>query len=260
MSTQVEINGVTFLPIKDAAKNFSYSRDYVARLAREQKVVATQIKRQWFIDAVSLKNFVEASALEQSLRKQQLSIERKREQSIKQQVAAVRREVRGRVHGVRRQAQLAAFLVLGFGLLGGAGLYTTSALLPVGSTGIANLSLVTPAAEEVVMSEEVALTVADAQPTTLYATEVEHPLFINEEETRALTGADMEGIFLMARDGEVKTVAEVEALFSDDVQVEFIDESTGVVRYTTSTGQVSEYRFVSLPARSVVSARPAEVI
>ena len=40
MATSIKINGVTLMPIKDAASSISYSRDYVARLAREGKIVA----------------------------------------------------------------------------------------------------------------------------------------------------------------------------------------------------------------------------
>ena len=68
MLAQVKINGDTFLPIKEAAKLVLYSRDYVARLAREQKIVAMQVERQWFVDTVSLKNFAETAELEQTVR------------------------------------------------------------------------------------------------------------------------------------------------------------------------------------------------
>ena len=43
MSTSFEINNIALVPIKDAAKSVAYSRDYVARLAREKKIVASQI-------------------------------------------------------------------------------------------------------------------------------------------------------------------------------------------------------------------------
>ncbi|KXJ99765.1 MAG: hypothetical protein UZ19_OD1000263 [Parcubacteria bacterium OLB19] len=57
MSTQIEINGAQLIPLKEAAKRIAYSRDYLAKLAREQKIVATQIGRQWFVDMYSLQTF-----------------------------------------------------------------------------------------------------------------------------------------------------------------------------------------------------------
>lgn len=262
MSTQVEINGITFLPIKDAAKTFSYSRDYIARLAREQKIVATQVGRQWFVDAVSLKNFAEASELELSVRKQQLSEERKREQVIKKEITAVREQTRSRLRGARREAQLVASLVLVLGLFTGAGIYTASSLFPLGFSSTANVGMVSTIVEPepVVVSEEATLLIAEPQPTTLYSSEIEHPLFVEEAEVRSLSEADAAGIFLMAEDGEVKTVEEVEALFSDEVSVEFVDGSTGVVRYMSESGEVSEYQFVSVPVQKATARVPREVI
>ena len=60
MSVTFEIDGKKLQSIKSAAKLTSYSRDYITRLAREQKIVASFIERKWFIDIESLhhKTFV----------------------------------------------------------------------------------------------------------------------------------------------------------------------------------------------------------
>lgn len=263
MSTHVEINGISFLSIKDAAKEFSYSRDYVARLAREGKIVATQVNRQWLIDAVSLQNFVEASELEQTVRKQQLSHERKREQVIKQEVATIKSDFRTKAKSINMHAQMVAACVLCLGLFAGAGMYTTASLLSVPATSVANLGSVTPTEE--VSVAEISLAEVTPQPTTLYSTEVEYPLFVDEEETRALSIGNAEGVFLLGRDGEVETAEDVAALFSDEVEVEFLEDNTGVVKYENETGAVVEYPFVSVPTgqtkRTATAAKaPLEVI
>lgn len=249
MSTHVEIDGISFLHIKDAAKAFSYSRDYVARLAREGKIVATQVNRQWLIDAVSLQNFAEASELEQSVRKRQLSLERKHEQVVKQKAKEVKKELHAKSKSINLHAQVVAASVLFLGLFAGAGVYTMSSLLsaPNTTTSVANLGAVSPTEE--VYVEEIPLATVTPQPTTLYSSEIEQPLFVVEEEIRTLSTSDAEGVFLFDRDGEARTAEDVAALFSDDVEVEFLEDNTGVVKYQDDSGAVVEYPFVSVPTR-----------
>lgn len=83
MATTVDINGKKLLPIKEAISKVDYSKDYITRLAREQKIVATQIGRKWFVDIQSLKNYYNLSQAELEIKKRQLSDERKRELAVK---------------------------------------------------------------------------------------------------------------------------------------------------------------------------------
>lgn len=83
MSDILEIDGKTLHSVKAAAQQFSYSRDYVTRLAREQKIAATNIGRRWFVDIDSLRSYVEQSFFEQTVRKKRLSQERKQELEIR---------------------------------------------------------------------------------------------------------------------------------------------------------------------------------
>ncbi len=248
MSTQVEINGASFLPIKDASKLVSYSRDYVARLAREQKIVASQIGRQWFIDVTSLRNFADTAELEQTVRKQQLSLERKREQTVKHEVSVIKKTARGKVKLVRVRAQLAATLALSLGLIVGTGLYTSSALLPqeINLARLGGVAEVTMIEELPVVATE-SFAQAEPQPTTLYSTVMEYPLFVDESEVRAMSASGTEGIFVLPSHGTVETAAEAEQLFSDDVMVVFSATTSGVVEYKKVGGEIVEYPFVSVP-------------
>lgn len=253
MHTQVLINGENFLPLKEAAEVVSYSRDYVARLARDKKIVATQVGRQWFVDLVSLKNFSETAQMEQSVRKQQLSEERKREQLVKAETGEVKLEVAQKIKSVHLHAQMVAMLVLSFGLLTGAGIYTTANLFSNQAANISSLSETSPLVAESVIPKAVSETsdfaVAEPQVTTMFNNVVEYPVFIDESETRAMSVGNSEGILLLGRNGEVRSAEELAAMFSDDVRVEFVDDSTGVVVYTTSKGEEVEYPFVSVPSR-----------
>lgn len=249
MSTQLQIDGVTFLPIKEAAKVVSYSRDYVAKLAREEKIVASQIGRQWYVDLLSLKSFAEAAALEQEVRKQKLSAERKREQSIKSEVRAIGAEVQARARRGRIQARVFSVAVLLLGLVTGFGVYSLEGMLAAADhdVNVARLGAVAPRAVAV---EEVVLPEVTPMPTALYTTVLEQPVFVPEPsmETVPLTNAP-EGIVLLSREGAVRDAAAVARLFSDEVSVRFDEsQSLGVVTYLNSDGVETEYQFVSVPA------------
>lgn len=82
MSEFFHIGNRKLIPLKDVTKIVPYSRDYVARLAREGKIAAAQVNRQWYIDGESLKNFFDNAQLEvqarteytRELRKQELDL------------------------------------------------------------------------------------------------------------------------------------------------------------------------------------------
>ena len=263
MSTQVEINGEIFLPLKDAAKQVSYSKDYVAKLAREQKIVATQIGRQWFVDTISLKNFAEISLLELSVRKQQLSRQRKSEQVVKQEVKEVKKLIKSKGKTIRLQAQLVAVFVLCFGLLAGAGIYTTTTFFPSQTSSLARLGAVAPS-KNILKNESVTETIlnpsnqennfeiAEPQATTLFTSVSQYPVFADEAETKALSLENSEGIFLLARRGDMSNKEEVENLFSDEVTVRFTEQNNGVISYERSEGEVAEFPFVSVPSTNKV--------
>ncbi len=42
----------------EAGKKFGYTHDYIARLAREKKIIATRVGREWFVDGNSLQSFI----------------------------------------------------------------------------------------------------------------------------------------------------------------------------------------------------------
>lgn len=77
-----------FISTKEAAQLFSYSADYVSRLAREGKVLAEQRNRQWFVSTDSLKMFALQQADEQRARQRELREQRLREYAQTQRVAS----------------------------------------------------------------------------------------------------------------------------------------------------------------------------
>ncbi len=245
MSTSIEINGATLVSIKEASKTVSYSRDYLTKLAREQKIIATQIGRQWFIDVSSLQAFVEDMALEQVVRKEHLRNERKQERQVKAELQLLNSKIKVGESGFRFHSLAVSSLVLFLGLFTGTFIYTTADIANnLASSDIENSSLVAQ-----VSIDEVSLPVALPQSTTFSNTVVEYPLFANEEDVRSMD-LEHEGIFLLSREGEVETIEQVANLFSDQVVVEFSDENTGLVKYKNDEGEVSEFPFVSVPSNA----------
>lgn len=89
MSVSVQFNGSTFLSSKEASRVFGYSSDYIARLARQEKITATRIGHQWFVEPTSLGKFLVDSSEETSSRLKKMSVERKLERSSFQETATV---------------------------------------------------------------------------------------------------------------------------------------------------------------------------
>jgi excisionase family DNA binding protein len=119
MEAHIEIGNKKLSSIREASSQVSYSRDYVTRLAREGKIFASQIGRQWYVDLDSLKNYAEVSRIEADIRKAHLSEKRKQEQifrSAKEQHETAREKTVATAH---TKAVAAAGSVLAVGLLAG---------------------------------------------------------------------------------------------------------------------------------------------
>jgi len=244
---QIEINGHNLVSIKEAAKRVSYSRDYVARLAREQKIVASQIGRQWFVDLTSLKNFSDSAELEQTIRKRNLSHERKRERIVKDKLEILQTNAESLERKTHSSALLGTFMILTLGLFSGFAMYNYSPFSTHLVSSVKNIgaNVAYPVIED---TDEVMPEIAERQSTPLNTTIMEYPLFIDEQETRSMKNSK-EGVFVLASEGEVRSEKEVETLFSDDVQVKFISDNEGVITLERDEETV-EFPFVSVPAKT----------
>lgn len=250
MSTTVEMNGLSLIPIKDAASRVSYSRDYVARLAREGKIVASQIGRQWFVDLTSLQNFsAEATALEE-VRRQDLRAERRRELMAKESLGALDEVVARRVATQRFDAAVITAAVVCLGLFIGVGSYTAATIpgspLEDFSRALAVVSV--PVRTQVSQSSgaEVVLPPAKEEHSTLLmSTVVEQPVFATESETALLEGG-LAGVVVLTPGSDVPDEATVAGMFSDEVAVEFVNSTAGTISYDNGS-EVKVYPFVRVP-------------
>lgn len=80
MSELLSINGTNFISASDAGKICKYTSDYITKLAREGKVAATRVGRQWYVTPDSLETFVKNNEVQKKIRSAKISAERKKEQ------------------------------------------------------------------------------------------------------------------------------------------------------------------------------------
>lgn len=247
MSTQIEINGAQLIPLKEAAKRIAYSRDYLAKLAREQKIVATQIGRQWFVDMSSLQTFLDSVALEQEVRKQQLREERKRELLAKKELETLSIDIKTKIDKSHRLSLAVASIVLFLGFFSGSVMYSVFDIKN-------NLANNFTGANATVSSLEIKpindIKLVEPQATTLYTTVTEYPLFVDQSAVRKMDD-NTGGVLLLSDVTENKNPEAIANLFSDPVSVEFTDNHSGRVVYETPDGSLTEIPFVSVPTKSV---------
>ena len=115
MTNALVLHNKKLLPIRDASSSVSYSKDYITRLAREGKVTATWVGRQWFVDVESLKAYEVDAHAEQQLRQQRLSEERKRESELRAKLTSQASDLVVK----KARAPRRALATVGFAMLGG---------------------------------------------------------------------------------------------------------------------------------------------
>ncbi len=212
MNSVLEINGKKLHAISDAVSAVSYSRDHITRLARERKILATLIGKQWYVDLDSLKNYEQVAKLEQQVRTERLSAERKRELTVKQAVASVAKRHDIRVKQARTSARMVASAICLTGLLSGVWLH---------AVGVSQF-----AAAAKYFSVTSTVTTGEVVPPVT-------PVFFNEDSVAAYQGGQdvtpvtqfataSTGVFLLP---EHSTTTEPTELFSDPVAV--VETATG---------------------------------
>ncbi len=239
-----------YLSAIDAGKQFGYTNDYVARLARERKIEGIQEGRQWFVDTRSLEEFIKKTE------------EAKREQSEK--VRAERRKERHSHKG--SQGKEALIVVLPkraeIPVVGLPGRPTTLAkaglVLSVGVlAGSLFFNALTGGFSQVPATSASAMDALRAFAARFYNVAGEHSL-PSEGQDKALgdsghspqTGAASEGIVVLAP-GDTTTHEEVQNSFSDETEV-VMDESgtSGLIKPIFKSGADTAYRFLLVPLKS----------
>lgn len=124
MAEQIIINDRMFTAVRAAAPQVSYSRDYITRLAREQKIRAVHIGRIWYVDVDALQRYSETQKIETSVKNAHLRQRRQQEHAMREALLQ-RQRSRSSQHVFSYVLTFtAACLVLTFGLFAGTQLQT----------------------------------------------------------------------------------------------------------------------------------------
>lgn len=234
MSSVVQLGSAQLLPIKAASELVPYSRDYVARLARESKIVAVYIDRQWFVDTTSLQNFYTNSLMEESVRKRHLSAVRKHDLEVKEIYRSSLASLAKKRTQTKSKAIVQSGLIIMCGLVAGLALFTSNNYLT--NERLQFLAQIPGNGWLSPVSEIVPDVAGDIQTvfTEYRVTETDAPLSLQN------------GIILLPASA-TDTVSTVDNLFSDPVSVEVTSTTTGIVRTMTETASSTEMQFVRIP-------------
>jgi hypothetical protein len=240
MEAHIEIDGKQLTSIREASGEVSYSRDYVTRLAREGKIVASLIGRQWFVDSESLKNYAAQAQMEAESRKALLSEERKNEQLFHKEKERLASEQTKKYSQLHKKAILVATFVLSFGLSSGAGGH--AGFLPqlaslssgVSSTQATQSGVDASAASEKIIFQE------NPSPAT-------PSIFADRKVTSFEPGQN--GVLIIPS----SATSSVSEVFSDEVEIRTASsgEQTAVLIDSDGEGSSREVPFVIVPVKTV---------
>lgn len=240
MSSSVKIGAVEFISVKDAASRSSYTRDYITRLARDEKVVATQVKRQWFIDPVSLQNFIESAKIEREIRGQLLREERRREQQAHGK-NVTSEQVREHVTRAPLHAYLATASVVVCGLFLGVVIHATN---PVGSMFGSTNQIAQVATTQDGHDD---LHTQTSLPAVETARRALVPDVSNDRVVGQRTFSGNEGVLLLPVGVASSGDTVVDELFSDEVTLTYRSANEGVVTTQLRDGAGTPLAFVMVP-------------
>lgn len=274
MSKTLTIEGKNYVPSAVLAGRFSYTSDYLSKLAREGKISGTRVGRSWYIDEQSLQQFVSGMHEQKSVRRASLRAERVEERrsaetSRGEVVASVRKlpvELVSLPSATIALAQAVAVVMCGslVGLLGFVAVRGDVApeIIAAASQAVA-VDVVTVVAAPTKIGTEsqlarldfsqlwnwlfdrssvtVATTVTEAPPQTVPVVPTA-PSSFNE----ALPSA-VPAMVVLKGDVATTTVNDIRASFSDEVEVTFDGTDTGMVTPVFRERSDDSYRFLLVP-------------
>ncbi len=265
MSKQITVNGRIFEPSATLAKRFGYSLDYVSRLAREEKVKATRVGRQWFVDAISLKNFVDEVALKKDQAREQLRQERKRE--LNDRVPKVTTEVTPPRHATMYKVESANLPLTHAHTTSSS---VTDATWPSSDHQIFKVASATLGSFLVVIagllsgiainpSDFLALVESESNRLTFLDAAQEHNTAGalgswyrggSAPETALPPAPDADtGVLVFDEDMTAAEIAKVRASFSDEVDVVYETDDSGIITPVFQDGRGDGYQFLMVPVR-----------
>jgi hypothetical protein len=244
MSNSLDINGRELQSIRHAAKQTGYSHDYVTKLAREGKIVAAQIGRNWFVDIDSLQHYSAISQNEQLIRQRHLSEERKNERAARVAVEKKTEEQERYRRRFTRMSKVVACAVLLLGLATGFALQRN----PVISSEINRQMASAPLIQRIFDDNSPNLSTVQAAEADSSRS---NALNFSHEAFRLATLAEStEGILIFPNATNSRPLNPTE-LFSDEVRI--VNDENGVeyVARVNEKGEVVEkVPYVAVPVHN----------
>ncbi len=262
MSQSLQVNNTEYVKASTAARAVGYTSDYVGRLAREKKILATQVGRQWFIDLESLKQFISTADKKKSEQRKKLRSVRKAEHLVHQskvQQSSLALAVDSHSDSDQKEisrgvvpaivATLAVVLSgIGIGTVSVYGTNTPAVLaehmikqVELESLAVAVYTGFSPAGDQSMASSPVARGVS-----------VDGSAEGGTDHTAPIVDSVSSGLVVM--DGAVSeaTVAAVRDSFSDEVAVEVdpVESDTGLVTPIFRERSGDSYRFLLVPVEA----------
>jgi len=242
MAQNLVINDKNYLPSAEFALRFGYTPDYVSRLAREGKVVATQVGRKWFLEDSSFKEFIALSKSEKESRILNLKMQRKVERLIHSQEQTVEaKNTHNDEHTALAQSLAVSMCSLFVGLLGWT--VVDDGMTPYDFVNGADITY-THIVEAIVPTDNPFESVSSQSVVGLVQKAfVQNVTPANQEkETHAVLG----DVVAPAETDSAQNYGLLE--FSDEVDVLFEDDGAGIVRPVFKSGQQdSVYRILLAP-------------
>ncbi len=236
MSAPVRLGKAQLISVKEAAEFVPYSRDYVARLAREGKVIAVQIDRQWYVEVISLQNFFAHASIEESVRKRHLSLKRKHDLEVKEVYQSQLSAIAVKHRRVTRSAFLQTCFILLCGFSAGLSFIAANEWGDAAHVqSLAQFFLLAPAAQTASVAGSAAYPFTTLQAVDTHVSVTDEALDMSR------------GIVVLPQHATSSDA--VEDFFSDPVTVNMISTTTGEIRNTVSNESVP---FVKIPDHTVV--------
>ncbi|MCR4325218.1 MAG: hypothetical protein NUV59_00210, partial [Patescibacteria group bacterium] len=82
MSDEIFFDGVRYIAAREAADEAGFTRDYIARLCKEGRIVGRRAGKNWYVNPISLKSFSVEQQHARALRSKQLVRERAQEYRV----------------------------------------------------------------------------------------------------------------------------------------------------------------------------------
>lgn len=224
MSDILQINGRHYHPAPIAAKQLGYTKEYLLMLAKQGKIEGQKISKKWYIHIPSVEQFFSEAKDERKNRRQEISLERKRElQNHTESRLVYERRMKRIAHRSVALAETLAILVIGF-------MVGTTGYVGVQSSQQASISSASDFVDSVALS--------------LYRFVVPLPVVENPvAQTDLQHDSEWSGMFVYS------PVQAVQESFSDPVSISFDEKNPSVTVVTPvfKDGEGEPHHFLLTP-------------